>query len=175
LTRVFALNNIVSAMKPAIVLLLFCTAACSQQSSTSIPSGMIAMFDRECPDGWTRYTEMDRRFPRGALQAGELGGREEHSHSFDITARTSKDGTHIHMLAMGEEVQVDQGTWGHVAVYKGHIQAFEHAGKERTKAPRAKAVTDQDGAHDHMISVQGESRNSPSLPPYLNLVFCRKD
>lgn len=80
------------------------------------------MFDRDCPEGWTRYTEMDRRFPRGGLQAGELGGGEEHAHSFDITARTSKD-----------------------------------------------------GAHDHMISVQGESQTSPSLPPYLNLVFCRRD
>jgi hypothetical protein len=162
-------------MKPAIILLLLCAAACSQQSGTSIPSGMIAMFDRECPDGWTRYAEMDRRFPRGALQAGELGGGEEHTHSFDITARTSNDGIHIHMLAMGEEIVVDPGTWGYVGIFKGHLQAFEQAGKDRTKAPRAKAVTDQDGAHDHMISVQGESESSPSLPPFLNLVFCRKD
>lgn len=171
----FSLTNIGSVMRTLSVLLLFCFSACSQQSGASIPSGMIAMFDRECPDGWTRYTEMDRRFPRGALQAGELGGGEDHTHSFDITARTSKDGIHIHMLAMGEEIVVDPGTWGYVGILKGHLQAFEQAGKDRTKAPRAKAVTDQDGAHDHMISVQGESEPSPSLPPYLNLVFCRKD
>jgi len=169
-------NKIGSAMKPAIiVLLLFCTTACSQQSEGGIPSGMIAMFDRECPDDWTRYSEMDRRFPRGALQAGELGGQDEYTHSFDITARTSKDGAHLHMLAMGEEVVVDPGTWGYVGILKGHLQSFEQAGKDRTKAPRAKAITDQDGAHDHMISVQGESEPSPSLPPYMNLVFCRKD
>jgi len=162
-------------MKSAMILLWFCLSACSQQSGAPLPSGMIAMFDRECPDGWTRYAEMDRRFPRGALQAGELGGGEEHAHSFDITARTSKDGNHIHMLAMGEEIVVDPGTWGYVGIFKGNLQAFEQAGKDRSKAPRAKAVTDQDGAHDHMISVQGESAATTSLPPYLNLVFCRKD
>ncbi len=169
------MNNIGAVMRASIVLSLLCLSACSQQKSTPVPSGMIAMFDRECPDGWTRYTEMDRRFPRGALQAGELGGEEEHAHSFDITARTSKDGAHIHMLAMGEEIVVDPGSWGHVGIHKGHIQAFAQAGKDRSKTPRAKAVTDQDGDHDHMISVQGESGPSNSLPPYLNLVFCRKD
>jgi hypothetical protein len=169
------MNNIGPVMRASIVLLWFCLTACSQQSGGGVPAGMIAMFDRECPDGWTRYTEMDRRFPRGALQAGELGGEEEHAHSFDITARTSKDGAHIHMLAMDEEITVDPGSWGHVGIYKGHLQAFEHDGKDRSKAPQAKAVTDQDGAHDHMISVQGESGTSNSLPPYLNLVFCRKD
>jgi hypothetical protein len=79
------------------------------------------------------------------------------------------------MLAMGEEITVDPGTWGWVGILKGNLQAFEQAGKDRAKAPQAKAVTDQDGAHDHMISVQGESEPSPTLPPYLNLVFCRKD
>ena len=171
----YALNNIGRVMKPAIVLLLFCTAACSQQSEGGIPSGMIAMFDRECPDGWTRYTEMDRRFPRGALQAGELGGQDEHIHSFDITARTSKDGAHLHMLATAERIEVDSGSYGNIGIYEGYLQAFEEGGRDRRRARRARAVTDTDGAHDHLISVTGDSDAAGTLPPYLELVFCKKD
>ena len=139
------------------------------------PAGMIAMFDRECPEGWTRYTDLDGRFPRGAEMAGAVGGETEHTHTFDITARTSKDGAHVHMLAGGEQVDVDTGFFGHVGIYKGYLQAFEEGGRVRSKALRARAVTDADGAHDHLISVAGDSDPASSLPPYLDLVFCKKD
>ena len=118
---------------------------------------------------------MDGRFPRGAVQAGETGGDEGHTHSFDIMARTSKDGEHVHMLASGEPVEVDSGFFGHVGILKGYLQSFEEGGRNRTGASRARAVTDSDGDHDHLISVQGDSAASTSIPPYMNLVFCRKD
>ena len=43
-------------------------------------SGMIAMFDQDCPTGWTEYVEMDGKFPRGSLIAdvGLEGGSEEY-------------------------------------------------------------------------------------------------
>ncbi len=100
---------------------------------------------------------------------------ESHSHTFDITARTSKDGDHVHMLARGDSIDVDRGFFGNVGIYKGNLQAFEEGGRDRAKAPRAKAVTDSDGAHDHLISVQGDSEPASSMPPYLEVVFCRKD
>jgi hypothetical protein len=136
---------------------------------------MIAMFDRDCPEGWTRYQQIDGRFARGAVQAGETGGDEGHVHTFDITARTSKDGAHVHMLASGDPIEVDSGFFGHVGILKGYLQTFEEGGRDRTKASRARAVTDSDGDHDHLISVQGDSEQSVSIPPYLDLVFCRKD
>ena len=36
-------------------------------------------------------------------------------------------------------------------------------------------VTEPAGAHDHLISVQGETEPKVAVPPYLDLVFCRKD
>jgi hypothetical protein len=150
-------------------------SACSQQAATDLPSGMIVMFDGQCPKGWTRYDTLDGRFPRGSTQPGASGGQEEHVHSFDITARTSKDGAHVHMLAMGNNVEVDPGFFGHIGIHKGYLQAFEEGGRDRKKAARARAVTDEDGAHDHLISVQGDSESSSNLPPFLEVVFCRKD
>lgn len=43
-------------------------------------SGMIAMFDSSCPTGWTRYSELDGRFPRGDSEAnvGSTGGSNEY-------------------------------------------------------------------------------------------------
>ncbi|MBW1806732.1 MAG: hypothetical protein JRJ19_10370 [Deltaproteobacteria bacterium] len=152
-----------------------CLLGSCSQPSTPVPSGMIAMFDKECPESWTRYQQMDGRFARGSVMAGETGGDEGHAHTFDITARTSKDGSHLHMLATGDPIEVDSGFFGHVGILKGELQSFEEGGRDRTKASRAKAVTDQDGAHDHLISVQGDSEVSPAIPPYLDLVFCRKD
>ena len=47
-----------------------------------IPSGMIALFASGCPSGWTRFTALDDRFPRGASSYGGSGGSETHSHSY---------------------------------------------------------------------------------------------
>lgn len=140
-----------------------------------MPSGLIAMFEGVCPQGWTRFAPLDGRFVRGANQAGGIGGEPEHAHPFDITARTSKDGDHVHMLAGGEKVEVDTGFYGHIGIYKGYLQAFEEGGRVRSQVVRARAVTDSDGAHDHLISVTGDSETAAHLPPYLDLVFCKKD
>lgn len=43
-------------------------------------TGMVAMFDVDCPTGWTRYAELDGRFPRGddAANVGLVGGSNEY-------------------------------------------------------------------------------------------------
>jgi hypothetical protein len=46
----------------------------SWQTSSGIPSGMIAMFDTVCPSGWTRFAALDNRFPQGAAAYGGTGG-----------------------------------------------------------------------------------------------------
>jgi hypothetical protein len=150
-------------------------SACDRGGQAGTPTGMIAMFDGVCPEGWTRYAALDGRFARGADLAGGIGGEEDHAHAFDITARTSKDGAHLHMLAGGEKVDVDSGLFGHIGISDGYLQAFEEGGRMRTRAQRARAVTDSDGAHDHLISVTGDSEAAGHLPPYLDVFYCRKD
>ena len=46
-----------------------------------IPSGMIAMFDTSCPSGWSRFSALDGRYPRGSSSYGGAGGSETHSHT----------------------------------------------------------------------------------------------
>ena len=150
-------------------------AGCETAAGDGLPAGMIALFDQQCPAGWTRYAALDGRFARGAEVAGGRGGEVEHVHAFDITARTSRDGAHFHMLATGEQVEVDPGFFGHMGIYKGFLQGFEEGGRERKRVNRARAVTDEDGVHDHLISVTGDSMPSDHLPPYVELVYCRKD
>lgn len=152
--------------------------ACQRSAGESkVPPGMIAMFESGCPEGWTHFEPLDGRLPRGAQQAGGLGGSEEHRHAFDLDAHTSKEGEHEHALALGEMVEIDYGFFGHVGVYKGYIQAFEEGGAPgaRIKVGRAMAKTDPGGGHDHLMNVQGDSRPASSLPPFLELVFCRKN
>jgi len=38
------------------------------------PTGMIMPFDVDCPTGWTRVSDFDNRFLRGALQYGTMSG-----------------------------------------------------------------------------------------------------
>ncbi len=164
-------------MAIAIGIFVVCAAlpGCETKSDGAAPAGMIAMFEGACPEGWTRYAPLDGRFARGASQSGAVGGEEEHVHSFDITARTSKDGAHLHMLATADRIEVDSGSYGHIGIYEGYLQAFEEGGRDRKRARRARAVTDTDGAHDHLISVTGDSDAASTLPPYLELVFCMKN
>ncbi len=154
---------------------LFLPAGCDGAGGPGVPSGMIAMFERECPSGWTRYEALDGRFPRGAPEAGNSGGESRHSHYTEITARTSKDGEHVHNLAAGDPVEVDRGVFGDIGMVDGMLKAFEEGGHDRMKAARALSATDPAGAHDHFISVRAESEEAESLPPYLEFVFCRKD
>lgn len=41
---------------------------------------MIAMFDISCPNGWTRFSALDDRVPRGSSTYGTTGGGQ-HTHS----------------------------------------------------------------------------------------------
>lgn len=150
-------------------------ATCNGAGGAGIPSGLIAMFDRECPSGWTRYVPLDGRFPRGAAEAGTSGGSAGHTHYTEFTARTSKDGEHAHNLAAGEPIEVDRGIFGDIGILQGSLKAYEEGGHERSKGLRAQGFTETGGAHDHFVSIRAESEEAESLPPFLDLVFCRKD
>ena len=57
----------------------------SPTSSSLLPNGMIAMFDSLPPLGWTRFTALDGKFPRGASTYGGTGGSSSHSHTISGT------------------------------------------------------------------------------------------
>lgn len=59
---------------------------------TGIPSGMIAMFDTSCPEGWTRFTALDNKYPKGAAAYGATGGSDAHGHTATISPHSKNYG-----------------------------------------------------------------------------------
>ncbi|HEU4677779.1 MAG TPA: DUF2341 domain-containing protein [Candidatus Paceibacterota bacterium] len=52
----------------------------------TIPAGAILIFDGSLPAGWTRYSALDDRYPRGENTVGTNGGSNTHTHT--ITGST---------------------------------------------------------------------------------------
>jgi hypothetical protein len=55
--------------------------SCGSVAEGSELSGMIAMFAKNCPAGWTRFAALDNRFPLGNAVSGNSGGSSSHSHT----------------------------------------------------------------------------------------------
>ncbi|MEN9614208.1 MAG: hypothetical protein RLZZ347_515 [Candidatus Parcubacteria bacterium] len=49
---------------------------------------MIGLFDTSCPTGWSRYTALDGKVPRGADTYGGTGGSDTHTHTWTATVYT---------------------------------------------------------------------------------------
>lgn len=60
----------------------------SPNSSATLPEGTIILMDSATlpPLGWTRFSAMDTRFPRGLSTSGSTGGSTTHNHSFSFTS-----------------------------------------------------------------------------------------
>lgn len=131
--------------------------------SGDVPSGLIAIFDTSCPTGWTRFTALDNRFPRGAASYGTTGGSESHGH--DIVGNTANAGTHQHgfsgTTASNQSNSVDRGA-GANATASSAQHSHDFSG-----------TTASDGNHSHSMDFDSGSTNH--LPPYINVVFCKKN
>ena len=58
----------------------------------AIPTGAILLFNTTCPSGWTRFTELDGRVPKGALTPGIFGGLDTHAHTYQSSMATNLNG-----------------------------------------------------------------------------------
>lgn len=143
-----------------------------------VPSGAVAFFQSTCPEGWTRASEYDGVFPRGAAVPGTTGGSltsgaagAGHTHS--ITGA----GGHPHaMHAGGHHAHgVTCGSAMGAALLCERWQ--DSCGCERL------AGTDAHGSHGHTANAIGDHTHSiqaaPShthdfAPPHGDLIFCRK-
>lgn len=63
------------------------TYTVQKSNLADLPSGFIAMFEGSCPTGWTRETEFDGKFPKGAASYGATGGADTHTHNFVIPSQ----------------------------------------------------------------------------------------
>ena len=121
-------------------------------------SGMIAIFDTACPTGWTRVSAWDDKMLRGGAAYGATGGADTHLHS--DTAHSHAD-THTHAvgtLAVGAgAVAIQIGAGGTTVSAEAHTHAI--SGTSGTPVATGSVTID----------------TSNTLPPYVAVVFCKKD
>ncbi|MCG3205430.1 MAG: hypothetical protein KCHDKBKB_02151 [Elusimicrobia bacterium] len=135
--------------------------------SQFIPSGMIALFARACPEDWTRFDALDNRFPMGLSNysgipggSGVISGltvQESGNHSHTVNAHTHGSGT-IRTTGGVFSMPVARLSPGGVDI-----------GIDGETAPTS-PPTNATGEHTHPITSDGSWK-----PPYLGVVFCEKD
>jgi hypothetical protein len=168
------------------------TGASTWVAITGAPSGAIMMlqesdlplYNNNCPPGWTRYTELDGNFPRGAT-AGVTspllsGGATSHTHTY------SQVPAHTHSIAQIDITTSSNGSHSHKYDYQSGSSG---TGLSLTGSASSSSTvtTNSGGSHTHTITVPaattgasgsvstGTSSSASSLPPYKEVVFCKKD
>jgi len=124
-------------------------------ASNGVPSGMIAMFDSACPAGWTRFAALDGRFAQGSTVYGGTGGAATHTHAVDPPI------TDTSTVADHKHTQTGGGLLGGPGPHEPAEEGFQ---------------TSANGGHSHTVNIASfASDAASSLPPYVNVIFCRKD
>lgn len=151
------------------------------------PSGLIMPFDPAnlsgaCPDGWTRYTDLDGKFIKGtSLGSSTTGGSATHLHTFDATDVI----THSHSIASQTVNATGNESHTHnIDVWYGGAGvtgAYDFAGS----TPTADINTTTSGSHTHTGTMSNDTEStgeaSPETdsangePPYQKVVWCQKD
>ncbi len=139
-------------------------------ASYLVPVGGIMMFDQNCPVGWTRFTDMDGYFPMGNANYGWTGGSATHSHTL------SADGQHQHSGTSDEAT-----LYGRIGVTAGsgpfnpNVYFMDDVGDSRLAKSGQRHThpftTNQAGNHNH----GGVTGTSSTLPPFRNVVWCKKN
>jgi len=149
-----------------------------------VPKGAILVFETSCPDGWTRYVDMDDKTPRGAptgvWENLQDGGSTTHAHqmleivnhSHGVPAindqSTSFDGEHHHNLTH----------------YSSGGGATDPIWNKNPSYSNLAASTEP--VHNHIITFPVHNTSNAGTdpattdlantwPPYKKMIFCEKD
>jgi hypothetical protein len=130
-----------------------------------IPSGLIALFDTACPAGWTRVSALDGRFPLGSTGYGSAGGSSSHNHS--VGGNTDAAGIHSH--GFSGNTGSNNLNAGALRPGTGSVEYFAAPDHYHSFSGN----TNDAGNHSH--SLNGSTNTVDTTPPYLTVVYCRKD
>jgi hypothetical protein len=99
-------HNANSSVWPPYLDMVLCSEA-----DLVIPSGLIALYATSAPSGWTRFTNLDNSFPRGAATYGGAGGASTHTHTTnsDTTTGSSDTGAKCKTSGTGNRLCSTQG------------------------------------------------------------------
>jgi RHS repeat-associated protein len=146
-----------------------------------VPKDAVVIFDfgaaQQLPEGWTHFTELDGRFPRGAAVYGGMGGSTMHDHSYsEIPAHSHGAGTlttnsvsHSHTYNYLSTNIVTSGT--------------NLLGSSYPSGYGSSVSVENSGAHTHNLSgqtvswgVSGTLFTNPTstMPPFQEVLYAQK-
>jgi hypothetical protein len=168
-------------------------------AGASVPPGLIAMFDTSCPAGWTRFAALDNRFPLGYPAYGSAGGADQHyhdysgstdgagghSHNYGNAHQTDNSGNHSHSFSGSGRTDSEPNDYIRAdaendvsASGQYHSHSFSYSGETSGAGDHSHTVQvygSVDSAPNHSHGFSGSTGWSSHIPPYLTMVFCRKD
>jgi len=173
----------------------------SKTARGGFPTGLIVLYDAACPSGWTRFSALDGKYPKGATGYGGTGGANTHTHDYsDLpqhyhtnTAATGSASNHTHGssgLGSGNagahahtagtlKYTLDESGWA--------VRSTSTTGNSTSSAGghshSVGGTSDAAGSHNHDLSLDIDStgvaspvtESESSEPPYLEMIFCKKD
>ena len=145
----------------------------------SVPSGLIAMFDTDCPSGWTRVTALDGKFlvasstynasaggsdsitlaeanlPSHTHGVGTLAAANESAHTHgDGSLGADSGGSHGHSITDSGHTHAILGVGGTATAAEDRVRNYGNS--NRNNAITVSAITgisvNSGGAHAHTIS-----------------------
>jgi hypothetical protein len=148
---------------------------CSPDSLGDMPQSSILLFETLPGTGYTRFTDLDSKFPRAFTSAGGTGGSSTHTHTYsdvishshgDGSLTTATAGSHTHSLLVAQT----SGSEG------SHRYVRTRGGDDGTNKWGTVSTA---GAHSHSITGSSASAGTASattdsantLPPYMDMVF----
>ncbi len=159
---------------------------------TGAPSGAVVMlteadaasYGGACPPGWSRYVAMDGRFPKGAPSGISSplnsGGVATHYHTY------SQIPAHTHSIPAMNVTTPSDGSHSHNFPFSTLASGTGIASQTSATASDMRE-TSSGGAHTHTFtypafstgssggSASANSSTASSLPPYAEVIFCKKD
>jgi hypothetical protein len=167
---------------------------------TGAPTGAIGFWrdlsnhGSACPSGWSRFTELDERFPLGC-EVGEapadygtaqVEGQDTHTHAFSdvpthyhsvtaFAATIGSAGSHSHSVKV-YDVGSGDGMWlvssrNTSTLGMGSVGGHTHTADVPSDSTDSTKRTSDDASG----SSSGTTETGSSLPPYYTGVFCEKD
>lgn len=161
-----------------------------------VPPGAIAIFDVDCPSGWTRVSAWDGKFSRGAASYGGSGGAATHTHDLPNHTHTTTNHAHTaptHAHTVGSHTHVGAshthtGQHRHLGIVEGASNtgtAAENVNAAATTTTTDAITANTENATPNLAAggtgiVTGSNGacttgTADNLPAYIDVIFCKKN
>jgi hypothetical protein len=145
------------------------SSATGALAELTVPRGMISMFAGDCPPGWSEFTALRGRVPRGEpdgnAQALESGGSDDAilvQHSHAAQAEVLQNGEHSHdvtgtALGAGNHSHMQNVTANPGSCPGSGIGRADWDRDTSDLCPYPQTRTEAEGLHEHSLSVSAST------------------